>query len=195
MGGTALGEQLPRIPKARYLDIVEELRWKLRPKFFGYVEVQRSLPDKESFGDVDLIVADQYETLVPERDLSSSKSSTNANVMTFEYGGHQVDLIRVGTTDGIELMRFCCDFGDVGMIVGMLVRGISLKFGQKGLVMVIGVHKLKLSRSLPDILGFLGLDIERWRAGFTSEKRGIRFHHDQQIFPGTCVSQREKPRW
>ena len=182
MGGTALGEQLPRISKAKYLDLVEELRNRLQPRFFGYVEAQRSLPDKDSFGDVDLIVADCRETLNPQQHLSSSKASTNGDIMSFEYGGHQVDLIRVGTIDGVELTRFCCDYGDVGMIVGMMVRGISMKFGDKGLVMMVENRKIKLSRSLPEILRFLGLDIEMWRAGFASEEEIFAFVTTSKYF-------------
>ena len=182
MGGTALGEQLSRLSRSKYLAIVKELQTHLQPKFFGYVEPQRSLPDKESFGDVDLIVADNHQIFVPQQHIHSRKSLTNGNITSFEYDGHQVDLIKVGRTENIDLIRLCCDYGDLGMIVGMLVRGISMKFGHTGLSISIENHKLKLSRSLPDILQFLGYDVEQWRLGFTTEKEIFDFITSSKYF-------------
>ena len=181
MGRSALEEQLARLSRAEYVDIVEELRDRLKLTYYGYVEPPRSLPDKTSFGDVDLIVSEPRDTLNLRRDLCSKKDLVNGDTLSFEYKGNQIDLLRAAAS-AIELTRFGRDFCDIGMIVGMLVRGLGLKFGQNGLMVVIGAHKLELSSSLPHILRLLDLDIEIWRAGFQTEEEAFAFVTSSKYF-------------
>ena len=55
----------------------------------------------------------------------------------------------------MDLARFCHNYGDTGMILGMILRNIGLKFGSGGLTHTCGTYKRSLSHDLKAILQFL----------------------------------------
>lgn len=168
MGGTALGKQLPRLSRNKYFEIVADLKGKLQNRYFLFVQEPRSFPAKVSFGDVDLLVTGQQQVMEPTKDLGAKSAITNGNIISMEYLGHQVDLIKI-PDDRIDLSLFFYGYGDIGMIIGMLARNIGLKFGMKHLTLKLETYKIKLSHELKEILRFLGLDYSAWEKGFATE--------------------------
>lgn len=169
MGGTALGKQLPRLSQQQYCEIVSELKTKLSPEFYDYVQEPRSFPSKTSFGDVDLLVTRQVKQMDPVKDLQAALSVINGNIVSMEYKGFQVDLIKI-PEDRIDLSMFFYGYGDVGMIMGMFMRNLGLKFGMNNLTLKLETYKIKLSHELRDILRFLDLDYDAWQRGFGEEE-------------------------
>ena len=116
---------------------------------------------KISFGDVDLLASLPQRAFDPLTDLGSTASLQNENIRHLHHR-YQVDLIHVNDTL-LELAQFCYDYGDTGMIMGMFLRNLGLKFGQGGLKYTCGTYKWSLSQDLKAILQFLGLDYDFWK--------------------------------
>lgn len=181
MGGKALGKTLPRLTRETYEQIVSDLKAKLNPEYFLFVEEPRYFPDKTSFGDVDLLVTYSRKAFRPKEDLGAICSSRNGNITSFDYQGYQVDVIII-PEDRIELSKFFYGYGDTGMIMGMFMRNLGLKFGMHDLTVKYETYKIRLSHDLPEILQFLGLDLARWQEGFDSEQEIFKFIQSCKFF-------------
>lgn len=181
MGGAALGQKAPRLPRDVYSKIVAELKAKLVPVFYLLLEEPRSFTTKTSFGDVDLLAAKPQRRLDPKQDLGSLESGNNGNIKHFEYEGYQIDVIEIDE-DHFELGRFFYGYGDTGMITGMFTRNIGLKFGMGGLTYKCETYKIKLSHDLRAILQFLGLDYDAWLEGFDTQEDLFRFMESSKYF-------------
>lgn len=180
MGGTALGEQLSRLSRERYFEIVTALKIKLLD-FFDVVEIPTCLETKSSFGDVDFIVSGHRKVLDVVNDLGSKKAVRNGNVSSFEYEGHQIDLISTDK-ERLALTRFYYSFGDMGMIIGMMCRVIGLKFGFKGLSLMHETRRIKLSDDLSKILDFLCFDKTYVKKNFKKETDIFEFITSSKYF-------------
>ena len=168
MGGNALGQQQARLSRDRYFDVVAVLKNSLAV-YFAVVEIPTCLDTKTSFGDVDFLVADPLKPFDPIKDVGSRVSHKNGNVLSFEYEGHQIDLITVASHK-MQLAQFYYSYGDLGMIIGMMCRVIGLKFGFKGLSLVHESQHIQLSEDLTRILDFLDLDRASYYEGFRDEE-------------------------
>ncbi len=155
MGGNALGATRPRLSRQDYNEVVTELKALLVPRFYAYVEQPRSFASKTSFGDVDLLATLPCTPLDPLKDVASTASSANGNILSFEFRGFQIDIIQV-SEELMELAHFFYGYGDTGMIFGMFVRNVGLKFGMQGLTFKCETYKIKLSYDVNAILQFLG---------------------------------------
>ena len=155
MGGNALGATRPRLSRQDYNEVVTELKALLVPRFYAYVEQPRSFASKTSFGDVDLLATLPSTPLDPLKDVASTASSANGNILSFEFRGFQIDIIQV-SEELMELAHFFYGYGDTGMVFGMFTRNIGLKFGMQGLTLKCETYKIKLSHDLKAILQFLG---------------------------------------
>ncbi|KAL0047219.1 hypothetical protein WJX82_009869 [Trebouxia sp. C0006] len=94
MGGNALGATRPRLSRQDYNEVVTELKALLVPRFYAYVEQPRSFASKTSFGDVDLLATLPCTPLDPLKDVASTASSANGNILSFEFRGFQIDIIQ-----------------------------------------------------------------------------------------------------
>jgi len=95
----------------------------------------------------------------------------NGPTLSFEFEGHQADVIAVSEAKfGVGQLFY--SYGDVGMILGMMVTAAGIKFGCKGLFLVRGDHggQLHLSSDRSRILEWLGLSEADWLAGFEDEQ-------------------------
>ena len=180
MGGSALRQQAPRLSRSVYTAIVAELKVKLSPDFYLIVEEPRSFKSKTSFGDVDLLVTSAQRELKPLKDLGSSDSHCNGNIKHFDYK-NQVDVIEIDE-DYMELAQFFYGYGDTGMITGMFMRNIGLKFGMSGLTYKCETYKIKLSHNLKAILHFLGLEYDVWVKGFDSQEGMFQYMASSKYF-------------
>ena len=181
MGGDALGFPVARLWPERYAAVVATITAALRGVYFTRCEATIPRPAKASFGDVDLLVSHPLQPLDVRRLFASSAVAVNGPVLSFEYEGHQVDLIDVGE-GSFDMARFTYSYGDMGMTLGMVAVRVGLKLGYQGLSVVLDSHRLKLSSELPAILGFLGLDLERWERGFVTDGEVFAFIASSRFF-------------
>ena len=169
MGGSALGQQAPRLPRDVYTEVVAELKAKLVPQFYLIVEVPRSFGSKTSFGDVDLLVSSPQHAFDPMTDLGSTESLQNGNIKHVDYRGYQVDVILIDERM-MDLARFFYGYGDTGMIMGMFTRNLGLKFGLGGLTYKFETYRICLSQDIKAILQFFDLDYDSWEQGFDTQE-------------------------
>ena len=189
MGGSALGHKAPRLSREVYSQVVAELKLKLVPEFYRVVEAPRSLTSKTSFGDVDLLATLPQHPLDPVHDLGSTESKRNGNVRHFDYQSYQIDVIEIDD-DRMDLARFFYGYGDTGMIMGMFVRNLGLKFGIDGLTYKCETYKIKLSHNLKAILQFLGLSYNCWEVGFDTQEEMFRFLESSKYFRPSFFSRK-----
>ena len=181
MGGSALGRQAPRLSRELYTEVVAELKAKLVPLFYLVVEVPRSFASKTSFGDVDLLASLPQQTFDPLTHLGSAEGVQNGNIKHFDYRGYQVDVIVIDESK-MDLARFFYGYGDTGMIMGMFMRNLELKFGMGGLTYKCETYKVSLSQDLKAILQFVGLDYDFWEQGFETKESMFRYLASSKYF-------------
>ena len=179
MGGGALGRQMPRLDREVYVALSRELCTILAP-YWQVVRPPRVFADKQSFGDIDVMVAGEKKTFDAAQDLGAETVHRNGNVTSFEFRGYQVDLISVNV-DKLELACFFCDFGDFGGIFGSMCCRLGLKAGPKGLY-YRGDATILLTDDLHAICDFMGLDIEIWRRGFSLPADSFDFLRTSPFF-------------
>ena len=111
----------------------------------------------------------------------SSESKRNHNIKHFDYQGYQVDVIEIAE-DHMDLARWFYGYGDTGMITGMFVRNLGLKFGMDGLTYKCETYKVQLSHDLRNILQFLGLSHEVWKQGFDTQEDFFQYMVSSKYF-------------
>lgn len=161
MGGHAI-ENAQRVQAKDYVCVFEQVKSKLSG-YFEYIELVKYVQSKPDHGDVDIIVTRPSYTSedVLKLALESKQVVRNGPVLSLEYRGHQIDLIHVASSETSDLMALFLCYGIVGMIIGMMVKSVGLKFGPKGLFVVTDIggksFDFQLSADAAEILCFLGL--------------------------------------
>lgn len=181
MGGNALGvEKYPRLTREQYSIISQQLCCILK-KYYKIVELPRILKEKQSFGDVDILVFDQFQDFLPERDLSSKKVVHNNKVLSFEYNGFQIDVIN-HSFHPVTLVKFHYDYCDIAVLLGMIVKKIGLKLSIRGLHVILKNGKIFLTANIKSIFSFLGLDYILWEKGFLDQQEIFDFISSTKYF-------------
>lgn len=219
MGGNLLKTwNLPekRIPTSEYNQIKDDLCNKFqadfscnRPVWGTRAYVAPSIRDKETHGDLDIIIgrftdADIHMMWKGEHDFGKYlekefgyKPFKNSNVYSFPYQGFQVDV----TFHPIEHVKMAIDYsswGDLGNIMGRVFHKMGLHFGHTGLSFWIRqglfdanvqwsdsdhiYHKTVLTTNMEDICEVGGFDYKRWSKGFDTEKDAFDFVIDSKHF-------------
>ena len=171
MGGDALPFPTQRLSPDRYKDVSQRLL-ALLSTHYALVCIPAPCPGKASYGDVDLLVAVPLadRPFEPEAQLGSRAVYRNGPTLSFEFEGHQADVISVSEST-FDVARLFYSYGDVGMVVGMMLTAAGLKFGCKGLFLARAGHsQLQLSSDRGSILAWLGLSEAEWLAGFEDEQ-------------------------
>ncbi|XP_006462523.1 hypothetical protein AGABI2DRAFT_193648 [Agaricus bisporus var. bisporus H97] len=231
MGGNAFGSVLsptsfPRLPpavynmlKARLLPILEEL--------YVHVGVPSEAPEKENYGDLDIVVCLPRQQATPAQNPSNSPETREdedipaVNVphelvisrLRAQYSNpmdgnrtsnfaiaipsgewaqcgplegeeetkareeagsssifYQVDVNVCASKDEWERTIFFNSFGDLGMIIGLLVNNAGLHFSNKGLKYPDNPNPpIVLSESFEEIFYFFGWSMEEWKQGFDTQ--------------------------
>ena len=145
---------------------------------------------KESFGDVDIIVEkekvcfpqdeDRFKRLkqiINQHFHSSDHIHVNDQVISFLYRekesdqqGVQVDLIATQAHE-MNITKDYFSYNDLGNLIGRIAHKMGVSFGHRGLLLVVreGTHvhdTIIVSQDTPLILEFLGYDPEKFRQGF-----------------------------
>lgn len=147
MGGNALTDGLTeRKQKEDYLKIKEIVLKILQDhhsssngKVLDVVSEIIEMPEKESFGDLDLLyVCAPGSTIVDINELvnelfSPTEIVKSGDVTSFDFMKFQIDMIRC-TLETYGMSRFCLSYGDRGMILGQMAKCRGFSLGTKGLI-------------------------------------------------------------
>jgi hypothetical protein len=212
MGGNLLKTwNLPekRIPTDEYNQIKNELINKFRddgkcnrPVPSPFVKVAPSIRDKETHGDLDIIIGrftdvDIYMLWKGEKDFGKYlekefgyKPFKNSNVYSFPYQGFQVDVTFHPLNDFYMAVDYS-SWGDLGNIMGRVFHKMGLHFGHSGLSFWIRqglfdnnlqwsdsdhiYDKTVLTTNMGDICEIGGFDYNRWLKGFDTEQDAFDF--------------------
>jgi hypothetical protein len=164
---------MERLTPERYAEIAGKMV-ELLQRFYCRAVLPRQYPNKPSYGDVDVLVSGSISEFDPACELGSAAVSRNGPVLSFEYEGHQVDVIHC-RAEVFDLALFFYSWGDVGMVLGMMLRKLGLKFGSDGLFVLVEDTKLLLSSDVSSVLAFLGMDFGRWQLGFSTREEIFEF--------------------
>ena len=176
MGGNLF--KLGRLPRARYLEIENEVRTYLDQKLGDGYRIPRYYGDKPDFGDLDIIVCHDFMDAPWDqvrmdivRELGIERYQATGPVFSTVYREFQVDYFCKGADDFIATYNFLC-FNDLGNLLGKMFRRFNLKYGERGLFYVYRgqdsnyKRDILLTRDYRRIFDFLSLDPGPWEAGF-----------------------------
>lgn len=189
MGGkvfTALN--VPRLPHEIY-DIIRAQSISVLEEYYEYVTTPPEAPSKLDHGDVDFLVANPKNVATPT-ELAKSLGATvhkhisNSKTTHFavpipnrdnEYA--QVD-VHVCPPEHYHWEIFLQSYGDLLQIIGILNRPKGITINDKGLYVRIAeiepTNKKKamvfLTASSTATLEFLGLDVAKYNAGFSTDE-------------------------
>lgn len=175
MGGQALGHFVRRHPAVEYEQKARAIHFILCREFTGCkIQIVQAYAAKESFGDLDVVVAsDNLPHDWVQRVLQAFNSvhhQKNGNVLSAEYVGLQVDIITHPYQDFDFAVSYYA-FNDLGNLMGRTAFGMGLKLAHNGLY-YRHQHGYKnsdvlITKDWDTALTLLGFNAERWRKGFT----------------------------
>jgi hypothetical protein len=174
MGGRALALVTRRYNKDEFYKLADELIPEIELLFNTEVHLIGTYREKETFGDMDLLV--KYEGERPnfkEKVLNrfSIKMDFNNNgVYSFDYKELQIDLIAT-KAENWEIAKVFFGMSDLGNFMGKLYHKFGLKYGFDGLVYPYRIDgkkmaNIKVSKDPDKIFSFLGLSFDEWCQGF-----------------------------
>lgn len=193
MGGHALGIPTQRLTPDRYNEVSSDIVTRLQ-LFYSLAELTIPRPNKTSHGDVDILVSGKITELDPRVVFGATVVVRNGGVTSFDYQGHQVDLIHIQNKDEFQLARLFYSLGDFGMIIGMMMKSLGLKYGYQGLSVVVESTQIKLSTDIDLIFKFMGLDGDQWQRGFNTDEQVFDFIISSRLFRHSMFK-RHEDRW
>jgi hypothetical protein len=179
MGGHALSPGLTqRKPLQEYLEIKQQVLALLSsapPPLLFQFDTVTEVPQKEEFGDLDLIYfrsphVTEVELQTFIRNLfHPTEIFQCGNVTSFDFQSFQIDFIECPEPN-LPLTKFCLSYGDRGMILGQIARWHGFSLGFHGLMLtsedlerlceVKGVtEKIVLTIDPQEIKSYLGLPL------------------------------------
>ncbi|KZV86998.1 hypothetical protein EXIGLDRAFT_697947 [Exidia glandulosa HHB12029] len=204
MGGNAFAElapgaSFPRMSPEVYNALKATMLARLA-LLFAHVAVPREAPEKDDYGDLDLIVAEPLgarevplellkDTLGAVLAIGGSTSNFAVPMPDGPPDTYvQVDVIKCGTVDKFERVMFFHAYGDLGMILGLIARSYGLSLGHNGLKIVVGSaedgepHSFSLSADFQHIMRFFALDLTLWQAGFATQRAIFDWVRTSRLF-------------
>ncbi|KAJ7659931.1 hypothetical protein B0H17DRAFT_1095723 [Mycena rosella] len=203
MGGSAFNailpaSALPRIPPAVYYAMKARMTPRLQT-LYSIVSTPPEAPEKQDHGDLDFLVCEPLKGDVTHDEVKAVLNATYVIPMpgnrTSSYAVpverderwneteetyYQVDVHVCADKAEWERIHFFHGYGDLGMIMGLISRNKGLQLGSTGLKIPNPPRPpFYLSESMDEIMQYLGLSMEQWKAGFKTK---------QQVFEwaGTC---------
>lgn len=176
MGGNALTSGLTR----RYCSdefylLAEEIVGKLNEDFpNSRCEVLKAYRNKETFGDMDIIIESDNLNInlieyLKER-FRSKEVKQNSNTYSFECNSFQIDLILMSTNNYDTALAYYA-WNDLGNFMGRIYHKMGVKYGHEGLSLVFRSDNYQfseenISKDTRRILEFGGYDADRFFEGF-----------------------------
>lgn len=176
MGGNAQRQER-RLTTPEWSEIGSALKKTLMHcGLFKRIEVLRPLPEKETHGDIDLIVmrAPHFNQKAVDETLETIGLTDRIDdswLYRRDDVECQVDIKFVDDDESFHLLRLMGDFGECGMIVGSYAKNIGYVISSKsGLMVPMLDQKYSITRDVDRILLYLGLDAKAWQNGFATKK-------------------------
>jgi hypothetical protein len=143
MGGNALKTCVTRRYSAQeYHEMVPVLLDELRRLLHTRCEVIASYSNKQSFGDVDVVVSSDnlptnwIDVLVHHFKLGNADWVKNSNVFSFARQELQVDLI-ITAAEEVDAGLDYFAYNDLGNLLGRMMHKLGIKYGHRGLSLVV----------------------------------------------------------
>ena len=160
-GGSLKNTNCIRLNKELYEDIKLNIINKL--SIYNNFEAIIEAPEKETFGDLDLIYIEKEGVDIKEivnNLFSPNEVFGNDNLYSFSYKINdsdyfQIDLIKISN---INLAQFYYGYGGLGEIIGITLRNNNLVFGYDGIWVNYVNKKLILLTDPEKICNFINLD-------------------------------------
>ncbi|CAF0824866.1 unnamed protein product [Didymodactylos carnosus] len=189
MGGNALKNvQTRRYKRDEYFALKQKVLELLKP-YGEKIGVPQEFPNKESFGDLDVLFVlqqQQEQQKFNENDMKiflkdlfhSQEIILNGDVYSLDYEQFQIDIICC-KRENFDNCLVYLSYSDLGGLIGNIVNKIGLKYGQQGLWMNVHTKEfdptttstqLILSINVEEIFSFLGYDYEIYKKGFENEE-------------------------
>ncbi len=174
MGGKALKNTYTKRINRLEFDTISSEIINVISKTFIHFDIPVFFKNKESFGDIDIIVsttninADIREYII--NNFAPNEIFHNGNCWSFDYKETQVDLIITDDKHFRSTLQYMGN-SDLGNMVGRLAHALGLKYGQNGLCLNYrfkgsSIGEIIISEDYPKILNFLGLSHKRFEEGF-----------------------------
>jgi hypothetical protein len=185
MGGKALKNlNCIRINKEKYEMIKKETLSKLEK--YLRIESLIELPEKETYGDLDLIYDNINEKIneIVKKEFNPAEMVVNGPYLSYSYylGDNeyfQIDLINV---NNIKMAKFYLSYGDLGCIIGQILKKNNLRFGHDGLYINYMDEKIILLNEPEKICNYLKLDYEKYIEGFKTKNEIFSWIIDWKYF-------------
>jgi len=191
MGGNALKHCTGRFSREKYASVLEQITTDLKYLFPGIrVEDIKFYEQKESFGDMDLLVS---SSALPSnwvhrllQHWEPADHHKNGNVLSVEYDGIQVDLI-VTKDEDFDSSALYFAYNDLGNLMGRIAHKFGLKYGHEGLGYPFRdgdnlVCVIPITKDPEKIFSLLGYDYGRWQQGFKTLEDIFEFTADTAFF-------------
>ncbi|KAI0953457.1 hypothetical protein AcW1_007671 [Taiwanofungus camphoratus] len=109
---------------------------------------------------------------------------------------YQIDVYVCADEEEWQRVVFLHSYGDLGMILGVLARSAGLSLSTHGLKLARPLPTnppltFHLSSSLPKILAFFELSIERWTQGFCTQREIFDWISDCNLFNAHAIADTE----
>lgn len=205
MGGNALKEvPTRRYDKVEYFSLWNEIKSKLKTVVMGepkkeVIRLVEAYRNKESFGDMDIILCKEYFD-IPK--LVYSKKSTkslmaffnykemyrNMPVISFDYKDFQIDLIFT-KEKFLETSDIYYRYNDLGNLMGRIANKFGTRYGHMGLEYkfyalddseLLGT--IPFSQNMEKIFTFLGFDFKKFNEGFDELKDVFDYVVNSEFF-------------
>jgi hypothetical protein len=180
MGGNLF--KLGRLPKADYLRLERKVMTYLDEKLPNAYRIPRYYANKADFGDMDIILCAEelpkawtIFRLEIAKELGITQYQMSGQLFSTVLEDFQVDFFLRSRAD-FETTYHYLSFNDIGNLIGKIFKRFNLKYGEVGLEYVFrraeGSYKkdILISKDFQQIYAFLGLDYEKWVAGFESRE-------------------------
>lgn len=149
MGGRALaGLGVERVTTARLISLWAEIQYRLSSIGITEAWLVPSYTNKETHGDIDVLVPDDPTSVDELRQVFSSRLVlVNGPVVTLDYENVQVDLIKTNRSHWAASQAFY-SYNDRGNLVGAIFRNLGMKYTHRGLYWPLTVGTNQLTNSL-----------------------------------------------
>lgn len=167
MGGNALKMTTRRCDKNEYQELVEDITNKLTENNITFW-ITKSFEDKQSFGDMDILIKGQINMELLRYIFNPSETKTNDKCVSLDYKRFQIDLIHFSDED-YETAKVYYSYNDLHNLIGVIASSkFNLKWGWDGLKKKYKNRNVFIAKNYKEALDLLGFDVERYDKGFKS---------------------------
>lgn len=188
MGGHAHGLSLTRLTNQQHSAVIKEISYRIQETFGLHPTPLPFAPNKETHGDVDLVLPlsnldQQLTTADLEKIGLKNKKQQHSYLFSFSDKNEsilvQVDINQLHI-DNVERVLFMESYGDLGLIIGLLVKGFGCSLKSTGLFYTTSICNQKfeflITKEVEEICKtYLGLDYHHWKVGFQNEEEMFRW--------------------